>query len=360
VGGFVHKAYYQARGFEDDLPALTSYFTTDVPGVTRELSELVANLDTVSVAPTPTGGLPEPYRTAATLVLAKGLPPAARAQALAFEGEDEATQALAALDQLYTDDAEAALEVLAVGADLRDRAIARARATGIARPESYGAHRRFLPTSSALHADRLVNGTLALSTALDIAWPIAGTHRVTSGFGTRVHPTLKTRKFHNGVDLGVPIGTPVLAAQAGTARIAEDNLNGKYVVIDHGHGIRTSYCHLDSHVIGADESAAKGQRVGLSGNSGRSTGPHLHFVVRVGRTAIDPERLRRQPVLPPADRPATADVEPVKADIALDKANMGAEAAGDGAEAADNGAKPADNGAEAPDNRAEPADIGGS
>mgnify|MGYP002007330784 CR=1 FL=1 len=85
----------------------------------------------------------------------------------------------------------------------------------------------------------------------------------------------------------------ILAAQAGTVRVGEDRVSGRYVVIDHGHGVRTSYCHLDRIGVTKGQQVKPGDRIGLSGNTGRSTGPHLHFVVRIGRETVDPERLRR-------------------------------------------------------------------
>jgi murein DD-endopeptidase MepM/ murein hydrolase activator NlpD len=68
------------------------------------------------------------------------------------------------------------------------------------------------------------------------------------------------------------------------------------VVIDHGHGVRSSYCHLDVLEVEKGDHVGRGALIGLSGNTGRSTGPHLHFGVRIGRGTVDPARLRRTPV----------------------------------------------------------------
>ena len=89
--------------------------------------------------------------------------------------------------------------------------------------------------------------------------------------------------------------TPVWAAQKGQIKVAgSDAINGNYVVIDHGNNVRTSYCHLDSLEVERKDQVQRGQTLGQSGNTGRSTGPHLHFVVRVGGKAVDPERFRAQ------------------------------------------------------------------
>ena len=200
------------------------------------------------------------------------------------------------LDLLYDGDAEEALELYAVGPDVRRRAIERARAAGLPDPERLATHRRYLPGRAQRHADTLVSGTLALGDALDLTWPVAEPHRISSGYGNRHHPVLGKTKFHNGVDLAVPTGTPILAAQRGrVSTAAEDRVNGKYLVVDHGNGLRTSYCHLSALEVAKGEAIDRGQRIAASGNTGRSTGPHLHFVVRVGRRTVDPERLRHPP-----------------------------------------------------------------
>lgn len=124
---------------------------------------------------------------------------------------------------------------------------------------------------------------------LDITWPVADGARVTSTFGMRVHPVFGDLRFHNGVDLAVPIGTPVLSAREGVVtRVTEDERSGRYVVIDHPGGVRTAYCHLSEVDVVEGQSVTRGQVFARSGNSGRSTGPHLHFVVRVDGRAIDP------------------------------------------------------------------------
>jgi murein DD-endopeptidase MepM/ murein hydrolase activator NlpD len=113
---------------------------------------------------------------------------------------------------------------------------------------------------------------------------------VVSGYGVRFHPILRVRRMHHGLDIVVPIGTPVHATGDGVIREAGRSVGyGKYIEIDHpSTGYSTLYAHLDE--IGSDirpgRRVTRGQQIGLSGNTGRSTGPHLHYEVRdsEGRT----------------------------------------------------------------------------
>ncbi|NLG84954.1 MAG: peptidoglycan DD-metalloendopeptidase family protein [Firmicutes bacterium] len=118
-------------------------------------------------------------------------------------------------------------------------------------------------------------------------WPVSG--RVTSGFGWRRHPVLKTNKFHTGIDIAVPTGTPVYAADTGVVLIA--GWRGGYgylVAIDHGRGLSTFYAHNSTLLVKEGDVVVKGQRIALSGNTGLSTGPHLHFEVRVNGDPVNP------------------------------------------------------------------------
>ncbi|MGQ9779859.1 MAG: murein hydrolase activator EnvC family protein [Bacillota bacterium] len=118
-------------------------------------------------------------------------------------------------------------------------------------------------------------------------WPVSG--RVTSGFGWRYHPVLKTNKFHTGIDIAVPTGTPVSAADTGVVLIA--GWRGGYgylVAIDHGRGLSTFYAHNSVLLVKEGDVVVKGQRIALSGNTGLSTGPHLHFEVRVDGDPVNP------------------------------------------------------------------------
>ena len=122
-----------------------------------------------------------------------------------------------------------------------------------------------------------------------LAVPVAGS--VTSGFGSRLHPLFETTRMHNGVDFSAPTGTPVKAADAGTVAVAGSRGGyGITVIIDHDNGLATLYGHLSRLAVGEGAKVARGAVVGYVGSTGYSTGPHLHFEVRVNGTPVDPMR----------------------------------------------------------------------
>jgi murein DD-endopeptidase MepM/ murein hydrolase activator NlpD len=286
IGGLAEAGAKALAGDTSERKALTAYFLTGIPVALAVLVEQSVSMH----LDVPEGGLPEPWRTAATLGLPKRLPDAARALA---EAENLTAEPLPILDHLYQGSPEAALEIYAIGVDQRNRAIERAEATGVAFPDRFLGHRPYLPADAARLVDKVLARTAALATVLDLQWPLATKGRISSGYGERHHPVLGRQRFHNGVDIAVPIGTSVVAAQDATvAKVAHDNLNGNHVVLDHGHGVRTSYCHLDSVEVAKGERITAGTEIAKSGNTGRSTGPHLHWTVRVGRKTVDPMKLR--------------------------------------------------------------------
>jgi len=113
--------------------------------------------------------------------------------------------------------------------------------------------------------------------------------RLSSRFGYRAHPILGRRALHSGIDIPADHGTPVQASETGIVRFAGVRGGyGKMVEIDHGQGLRTRYAHLSRIAVGGGTPIARGQIVGLIGSTGRSTGNHLHFEVRVHGRAVDP------------------------------------------------------------------------
>jgi TP901 family phage tail tape measure protein len=102
--------------------------------------------------------------------------------------------------------------------------------------------------------------------------------KVTSEYGMRYHPIDKEWRLHGGIDLGVPVGTPVFAAHAGmVSRASWEKSRGNFTKIDHGGGIQTGYAHQSKMLVKPEQMVKAGQQIGLSGNTGASTGPHLHF-----------------------------------------------------------------------------------
>lgn len=123
-------------------------------------------------------------------------------------------------------------------------------------------------------------------------WPIEG--RVTSSFGQREDPFNGEGAFHAGIDISAGFGTSIRAAADGTVDMASlTNGYGREVVIDHGRGVKTVYGHLSGFTVVAGQQIKRGQIIGYVGLSGRSTGPHLHYEVRVHNTPVNPHKYLR-------------------------------------------------------------------
>ena len=116
--------------------------------------------------------------------------------------------------------------------------------------------------------------------------------RVTSEFGNRTDPFTGKRKGHTGIDMVIPTGTPIRAALDGKVTISKYNAGGYgyYVMIDHGNGLATLYGHCSKLLTRAGQTVQAGDIIALSGNTGRSTGPHLHFEVRVNGERTNPRQ----------------------------------------------------------------------
>lgn len=120
-------------------------------------------------------------------------------------------------------------------------------------------------------------------------WPLTASGRISSYFGYRNSPTAGASSYHKGIDISVPVGTGVLASKAGTVVTATYSSSaGNYVAISHGNGTYTYYMHCSSLKVRVGQQVSRGQRIALSGNTGISTGPHLHFAVFAGGSYVNP------------------------------------------------------------------------
>lgn len=120
-------------------------------------------------------------------------------------------------------------------------------------------------------------------------WPVIG--HITDGFGERLDPFSGEGAFHTGVDVSADYGAPVHVTADGIVTAVTTHTGyGRVVVVDHGFGITTLYAHLSSYAIAAGTHVRRGEVIGYTGISGRSTGPHVHYEVRVNNAPVNPWR----------------------------------------------------------------------
>ena len=118
--------------------------------------------------------------------------------------------------------------------------------------------------------------------------PLEGA-QLTSGYGMRTHPVLGGRRQHAGIDLAAPTGTPIYATADGIIGRADwFSSYGLFISINHGASMETRYAHLSRLAVAAGDNVKKGDLIGYVGSTGRSTGPHLHYEVRVDGVAVNP------------------------------------------------------------------------
>ena len=150
--------------------------------------------------------------------------------------------------------------------------------------------RRFWRSFRTSSARRVGRARVSPGRLGPLAWPTSG--EITSPFGWRTHPIFGTSRFHSGIDIGADSGDPVVAADGGV--VIESGWMGGYgkaVIIDHGNGITTLYAHNSALLVSEGQSVRKGELISRVGSTGYSTGPHLHFEVRINGLKYDPARL---------------------------------------------------------------------
>lgn len=123
-----------------------------------------------------------------------------------------------------------------------------------------------------------------------LIWPTDSTY-ITSNFGNRDAPTAGASTNHQGLDIGAAAGTPIYAAASGTIEVATSNNSyGNYVMVNHGSGTTTVYAHMESMTVSSGQYVTQGQIIGYVGSTGITTGPHLHYEVRVDGSRVDPSQ----------------------------------------------------------------------
>lgn len=132
-------------------------------------------------------------------------------------------------------------------------------------------------------------GSTGQASASGFRWPLSASGRISSYFGYRDAPTEGASSFHKGIDVAVPTGTAVLASKAGeVVTAAYSSSAGNYVAIYHGDGVYTYYMHCSSLKVSVGDQVSGGQRIALSGSTGISTGPHLHFAININGSYVNP------------------------------------------------------------------------
>lgn len=183
------------------------------------------------------------------------------------KAQNDRATAMQAIEELNASSAQ-------VSAMLKERQAARAAAAAAAAAAAQS-------SGGQGASDNWIQGTGQLG------WPVSG--EITSPYGYRVHPIWGTTIYHSGIDIGVDEGTPVHAADGGV--VVWSGWMGGYgyaVVIDHGNGLSTLYGHNSELAVDEGQSVAKGQVISYAGSTGNSTGPHVHFEVRVNGDPVDP------------------------------------------------------------------------
>jgi murein DD-endopeptidase MepM/ murein hydrolase activator NlpD len=225
---------------------------------------------------------------------------AAEARVAAIEADLEQTRLELAQEATAQEEARSQLDSLA---DERRNLVAlaavqrRSVASQVAQIESLTAAQEaelenlILERERELEAQRRAEGIAGTAPSAggpgSFSWPVTGT--ITSPFGWRTNPFGGGPEFHQGLDIAAPTGTTVTAAAAGTVIMAQwYGGYGNYILIDHGGGYSTGYGHLSAIYVSVGQSVQRGQAIGAVGSTGQSTGPHLHFEVRIAGKPVDP------------------------------------------------------------------------
>ena len=137
--------------------------------------------------------------------------------------------------------------------------------------------------------ERFLGRATRVLAALPSRWPVRG--QVNSGYGSRASPWSAKSEFHNGLDIGAPVGTPVKSPAPGTVVFAGVNAEyGQTLIIGHGNETKSLYGHPSRLSVAVNQKVQRGEVIALTGNTGRSSGPHLHYEIQVKGQAVNPTR----------------------------------------------------------------------
>lgn len=181
----------------------------------------------------------------------------------------------------------------AAQADDHEREVKRESDLQLTRLEAQEAYTRLLAKPSravaldAGQAQALCSATGLLLGEIPDAWPVEGV--ISSGFGVRLSPFANQEEFHKGVDIMAPVGSPVRSPAPGLVVFAgQDAEGGQAVMVDHGGGYVTSFSHIEDLAVRYGQKVERGRILGEVGQDARSTGPHLHYEVRLRGAPVDP------------------------------------------------------------------------
>lgn len=146
-----------------------------------------------------------------------------------------------------------------------------------------------LEAQVAAEKEELADATTPKYSGGEFVWPAPQYKRISDDYGWRMHPTLGVKKFHNGLDMAAPGGSPILAAADGkVAAAGYSSSMGNYIMIDHGGKLYTIYMHASALYVSKGAVVTAGQKIAAVGTTGRSTGNHLHFGVRLNGEYVNP------------------------------------------------------------------------
>ncbi|MDP2341601.1 MAG: M23 family metallopeptidase [Deltaproteobacteria bacterium] len=214
--------------------------------------------------------------------------------------------------ELASKNDELAIEALFTGPQSLSLALDSCRKSNLEAPEDVEVHAPFLSPATRRGPLQGALAVLLVHRLRTLSWPAVG-YRITSPYGERIHPVTGLKSFHNGTDIGTPVGTPLRSVHNGIVkRASRDSISGNYVIVDLGLGVSTTYCHMDDFAVSEKQRTTRDGSLGRSGATGRITGPHLHYILRINDKAVNAEEYGRSPTRSGGLAPAVPEKAPEK------------------------------------------------